>query len=353
MNERPHDDALLALLYDELPPGEADALREKLAAESPESLDRLMQWQAIRNVVAELPELEPDPQIHYDIIREARRAVDTAEKPSRLWAWLEQLTLMPALAGLLLVVLAAGLTLRLTTDLEQADDSALAPGAAAPETSAPAGPKGEGQATEGKKAAAARDRKSAAPERAIDQEEAAVAAAAEPVAEAPDAPRVEAEPAPVGDTRAGQIDGVDPTAAFGDAPAPSGEAVFDGKGTARGEAKGGAGPSEKAKRATAPSGSKKGKAKPRKSRREAPPERRVTAAKDKSAISTLFDEGDAPAEAAPLEPAPAEPTPVDTPTASAPPPAPPRVPADDLLAELGGAEVEAKAVEQDSRRAAD
>lgn len=121
MSDRPHDDALLALLYDELPPGEAEALRRTLAAESPESLERLAEWQAIREVVAELPELEPDPQMHYDIIREARRAVDTEAKPSRLWAWLEQLTLMPALAGLLLVVLAAGLTVRLSTDMEGAE----------------------------------------------------------------------------------------------------------------------------------------------------------------------------------------------------------------------------------------
>lgn len=164
-----HDDLLLALLYDELPPEEAAAARERLAAEAPESLDRLAEWRAIRDVVADLPELEPDPQIHYDVIREARRAVEDAEKPSRLWLWLEQLTLMPALAGLLLVVLAAGLTLRLSTDMEQAPDEAL-PGLV--ERSAPAATK-DAPPVGSKAAEVAPATETAAPEEAAERDEAA------------------------------------------------------------------------------------------------------------------------------------------------------------------------------------
>lgn len=179
-----HDDLLLALLYDELPPEEAAAARETLAAEAPESLERLAEWRAIRDVVADLPELEPDPQIHYDVIREARRAVEDVEKPSRLWLWLEQLTLMPALAGLLLVVLAAGLTLRLSTDMEQAPDEAL-PGLA--ERSAPAATK-DAPAPGGPKAAAvAPATETAAPEAADEPADDTVAG---------DAAEGEATPAP-------------------------------------------------------------------------------------------------------------------------------------------------------------
>lgn len=155
MAERHPDDALLSLLYDELPPPDAEALRARLAREDPESLERLQQWQAIRAAVAELPEVEPDPQMHYDLVREARKAVAPEEKPSRLMAWLQQLTLAPALAGLLLMVLAAGLTARLTRDMETVDDEALAPTptmTAAPgagrEAAKVAQPKGEAEVLE-------------------------------------------------------------------------------------------------------------------------------------------------------------------------------------------------------------
>ncbi len=202
MNDRPQDDALLALLYDELPPAEAAALREKLAAESPESLERLAQWQAIRDVVAELPELEPDPQIHYDIIREARKAADAASKPSGIWAWLEQLTLTPALAGLLLVVLAAGLTLRMGTDLEDIDDTALAPESALEEST------GEKKAPRPAKEAAttALD----ADGRTLGEEAPGAAAVPQPVAA--NAP---AEPAPADQREAPWQEGADPSAEAG------------------------------------------------------------------------------------------------------------------------------------------
>ncbi len=131
-----HDDALLALLYDELPPAEAEALRKELAAEAPEVLDRLADYQHIREVAAELPELEPDPQMHYDLLRAARLAAEPDEKPSRFWALIESLSWTPAIAGLLLVVVAAGLTAQLSGQIGEggtdAPAVALAPGAAPP-----------------------------------------------------------------------------------------------------------------------------------------------------------------------------------------------------------------------------
>lgn len=131
-DHRHEDDALLALLYDELSPDEAEAARTRLAAESPGSLERLRQWQTIRQLASELPEAEPDPQMHYDLIRAARLAVDDAQpKRSVWWQWLEQISWVPALAGLGLVVLAAGLTAQLTRDMEEAP----LPVASAPEAS--------------------------------------------------------------------------------------------------------------------------------------------------------------------------------------------------------------------------
>lgn len=151
-----HDDALLALLYDELPPAEAEALRRELAADAPEVLDRLADYQHIREVAAELPELEPDPQMHYDLLRAARLAAEPDEKPSRFWALIESLSWTPAIAGLLLVVVAAGLTAQLSDQIGEggtdAPAVALAPGAAPPADEARAA-KGEAAESEAAKTA--------------------------------------------------------------------------------------------------------------------------------------------------------------------------------------------------------
>ncbi|MCA9558823.1 MAG: hypothetical protein KC583_09700, partial [Myxococcales bacterium] len=116
------EERLVELLYDELPPDEAEALRAQLA-EHPDVAERLAQWQALRRAAAEVPELEPDPQVHYDILRAARLAADEAAgeatKPP-WWAFLVNLSFAPALAALGLVVLGAGMLLVLTRTYEDA-----------------------------------------------------------------------------------------------------------------------------------------------------------------------------------------------------------------------------------------
>lgn len=111
------DETLLALLYDELTPADAELLRRRL---SPEDQARLRDWRQIRTVVAEIPPLEPDPQMRYDLLRAARLAAEPEEKPARWWAWVEKLSWAPAFAALALVVVAAGLTAKLSEGLDEA-----------------------------------------------------------------------------------------------------------------------------------------------------------------------------------------------------------------------------------------
>lgn len=127
------DETLLALLYDELTPTDAELLRRRL---SPEDAERLRDWRQIRATVAEIPPLEPDPQMRYDLLRAARLAAEPEEKPARWWAWVERLSWAPAFAALALVVVAAGLTAKLSEDLGEAP--APAASAPAPAASAPA-----------------------------------------------------------------------------------------------------------------------------------------------------------------------------------------------------------------------
>lgn len=200
------DENLLALLYGELSPTEADALRKRLAADAPESLERLRQWQRLRTLAAELPALEPDPQMHYDLVRAARLAAQPAEKQGRWWAWVEKLSWTPAFAGLLLVVVAAGLTARLTRDIEEGP----APGAGEPVMRAAKDVAAKGSAASGAAPAAA------APAAALEAKTAAdLAAAAQPVvpvepvvppAAAPDAPG-----GAIGGAPEGVIGGAPPT----------------------------------------------------------------------------------------------------------------------------------------------
>ncbi|MCB9550500.1 MAG: hypothetical protein H6705_01050 [Myxococcales bacterium] len=116
------DETLLALLYDELTPTDAELLRRRL---SPEDQARLRDWRQIRTVVAEIPPLEPDPQMRYDLLRAARLAAEPEEKPARWWAWVEKLSWAPAFAALALVVVAAGLTAKLSEGLDEAPAPAL------------------------------------------------------------------------------------------------------------------------------------------------------------------------------------------------------------------------------------
>ncbi len=113
---------LVELLYDELPPDEAEALRTQLG-EHPEVAERLAQWQALRRAAAQVPEIEPDPQVRYDILRAARLAADEAATEAAKppwWAFLVNLSFAPALAALGLVVLGAGMVLVLTRTYDDA-----------------------------------------------------------------------------------------------------------------------------------------------------------------------------------------------------------------------------------------
>lgn len=98
---------LLDLLYGELSPDEAAELHAELAAH-PELAARFEGWQQVQQAMAALPEPEPDPQIHYDLLREARKAVAEPERRGfwdTLWAW----SMNPMVAGLGLLVLAGGM----------------------------------------------------------------------------------------------------------------------------------------------------------------------------------------------------------------------------------------------------
>lgn len=204
------EERLVELLYDELPPDEAEALRTQLA-EHPEVAERLAQWQALRRAAAQVPELEPDPQVRYDILRAARLAADEAAgeatKPP-WWAFLVNLSFAPALAALGLVVLGAGMLLVLTRTY---DDAAIPRQGAA---EAPA--KGTPTVAQAPKAAPARppagdEADEAAGTETLAKEGAAAASGAEGQGDDGDAPVVVAdEEAPAGE--------VEPEPARADAP---------------------------------------------------------------------------------------------------------------------------------------
>lgn len=96
---------IIDLLYGELSEEEAARLRAQIAAD-PEAAAQLAAWTQVRELVGQLPEVEPDPQVHYDILRAAREAAQPAKKG--VWAWLSEMVMNPAFAGLALMVLAGG-----------------------------------------------------------------------------------------------------------------------------------------------------------------------------------------------------------------------------------------------------
>ncbi|MCA9547544.1 MAG: hypothetical protein KC613_24235, partial [Myxococcales bacterium] len=132
------EERLLSLLYGELTEGEAAAVRAELEAD-PKAAARFAEWQSLHAQFQSLPEPEPDPQVHYDILREARKAVMVETAPRGFWGWLERLSATPALAGIGLLAAAAGLVAIFNTmETEQAD---LAPAPAANQaTPAPVAP---------------------------------------------------------------------------------------------------------------------------------------------------------------------------------------------------------------------
>ncbi|MEZ4464205.1 MAG: hypothetical protein R3F43_06730 [bacterium] len=68
----PQDDQLLDLLYGEVLPEDAEAL-QALVNTDPVLRERLEAWSSVRRAMATLPEPEPDPQVHYNILRAARQ----------------------------------------------------------------------------------------------------------------------------------------------------------------------------------------------------------------------------------------------------------------------------------------
>ncbi len=94
---------MLDLLYEELPPGEAQALRAQIS-EHPELSLRLQRWEGVRAATADLPQIELDPQVRYTLLRAARHAVDQPERAG-FFAWFGGM--MPALSGAAVVMLAA------------------------------------------------------------------------------------------------------------------------------------------------------------------------------------------------------------------------------------------------------
>ncbi len=132
MSREDLDTRILELLYEELPPEREAALRAQIEGDA-ELSARLRDWQGVRRVVADLPELEPDPQVHYDLLRAARAAVAEPESKG-FFAWLESLLLSPALAGAAVLILGIGGTWLL---LEGGTDSGPAPAMSPPATSAP------------------------------------------------------------------------------------------------------------------------------------------------------------------------------------------------------------------------
>jgi hypothetical protein len=138
-DERDLDERLVDLLYpDELTPEEAESLRRAVEAH-PVYAERLRQWQRVQEAAQRMTEPpSPDPQIHYDLLREARAATATrGGRKGGLLAWLETLALSPALAGAAVVTLVAGGVFLLHRGLdESAAPPATIPGEAAKQTAA-------------------------------------------------------------------------------------------------------------------------------------------------------------------------------------------------------------------------
>lgn len=123
------DPRLLDLLYGELTPDEAHAVEAELAQDA-DARQTMQGWRRVRAAVEDLPVPEPDPQVHYSILRAAREAVEPA-KPKGIWAWLAGVALNPALAGVAVMALAVGSVVFLQLR-DDAPDSALDEAARAP-----------------------------------------------------------------------------------------------------------------------------------------------------------------------------------------------------------------------------
>lgn len=116
-NREKLEEQLLELLYGELPDADVAALESQLA-NHPDLQARLDEWHELRRVVAEMPLVEPDPQVRYDLLRAARKAVAEPERRG-WWAWFERLSAAPAVAGLALAVIAGSILFTITGDFSE------------------------------------------------------------------------------------------------------------------------------------------------------------------------------------------------------------------------------------------
>ncbi len=104
MNSSIDDNRLLELLYGEL---EGEELQHVEASLSSEERDLLQSWEQIREACMLLPELEPDLQAHYSLLRASR----ASPKPRFSFFFsfsLKHLSLIPGAATLGLLILALG-----------------------------------------------------------------------------------------------------------------------------------------------------------------------------------------------------------------------------------------------------
>lgn len=122
------EDRLVELLYadGELAPEEVERLEAELDA-YPDLRARLEEWRALRRALVDEALPDPDPQVHYNVLREARKlAAEREEAKAPRWLlWLESLTLGPAFAGAAVAMVALG---GLVFSLRSSDEApAMAP----------------------------------------------------------------------------------------------------------------------------------------------------------------------------------------------------------------------------------
>lgn len=123
MSDHDFDARLLDLLYGELPPDEAKAVQAEID-QDPVARKTLEAWGAVREAVADLPTPEPDPQVHYTLLRAARAEVEPVEAKG-FFAWLSRFAMSPAFAGAAAVMVLAVGSLVYFNQQDAEPDSAL------------------------------------------------------------------------------------------------------------------------------------------------------------------------------------------------------------------------------------
>ncbi len=127
------DERIVELLYGDLSPEEAEALREEISRDArlAEMLESALELQSIFH---ELPDEMPDANTSERIMAAAESAV--SEDSSGLFDWIKSILMTPALAAVFLVVAGGGLFLKMTEEITDSAPVEVAlktePGAADP-----------------------------------------------------------------------------------------------------------------------------------------------------------------------------------------------------------------------------